>query len=185
MNKLLKLFFIFFKIGLFTFGGGYAMLSLIDKECVDKQKYISKEEFKELIILSEATPGPISINCATFIGYKQAKLLGSIIATLALILPSLIIITIISIFLSFFKDNLFINCIFEAIRASVIILMIQALFNLSKNTQKNLLFFILLIGSFIANFVFNIKAIYIIIFAIILTITYLLFSKFKEVKEHA
>lgn len=183
MKKLLELWCTFFKIGLFTFGGGYAMISVIENECVNKKKMIEKEDMNEIIILSESTPGPISINAATFIGYKVANFKGSMIATLATILPSFIIITLISIFLSYFSNNSFIEFIFQAIRASVILLMLQAFFNLSKNTQKNLFFYSILTLTFILNFFFSVKSIYIIIFTLIFTIVYLLLK--KEVANNA
>lgn len=183
MKSLLKLFAIFFKIGLFTFGGGYAMISLIEDECVNKQKYISKEEMKEIVILSESTPGPIAINAATFVGFKVNKLLGSIFATIGVALPSFIIIILISIFLEYFQNNPIVTIMFEAIRASVTILMAQAFLNLIKTPAKDIQFYALLISAFIFNFVFSIKAIYIIIFAMIYTIISLLINKFKNKKE--
>ena len=184
MKKLLNLFLTFFKIGLFTFGGGYAMISIIENDCVNNKKWISKEDMNQIVILSESTPGPIAINASTFVGYKVNKTLGSIIATIGMVLPSLLIITLISIFLIQFKENEFINITFEALRASVILLMIQALLNLSKNAKKNLIFYSLLITSFTLNFFFNVKSIYIIIFALIYTLFYLLFTN-KEEKENA
>lgn len=184
MRKLLDLFWTFFKIGLFTFGGGYAMISVIENECVNKKQWISKEDMKEIVILSESTPGPIAINSATYVGYKANKFLGSTFATIGISLPSLIIIIIISIFLNIFNDSLLIKFIFEGVRASVILLMALAFFNLSKHTRKNILFYSLLIFSFVLNFFFNVKSIYIIIFALIFSLFYSLFYK-KEVKENA
>ena len=180
MKKLLKLFVMFFKIGLFTFGGGYAMISLIEDECVNKNKFISKDEMNEIVILSESTPGPIAVNAATFVGYKTSKVLGSIFSTLGVVLPSFIIITIISIFLNFFKDNVVVEILFEAIRASVTILMVQAFLNLTKNAKKNIEFYSLLISSFILNFIFSVKAIYIILFAFLYTFILLLIKKIKK-----
>ena len=87
----LKLFLTFFKIGLFTFGGGYAMISLIENECIEKKKWITNEEFLNCVALAESTPGPIAINSATYIGYKVAGFLGSLFATLGVILPSFVI----------------------------------------------------------------------------------------------
>ena len=186
MKQLFKLFFTFFKIGLFTFGGGYAMISLIEDECVNKNKWLSKQDMQEIVVLSESTPGPIAINASTFIGYKIGKFFGSAFATLGVILPSLVIIVIISIFLNSFKDNLFINFVFQGIRASVILLMFQAFLNLSKNIRKNAINISLLLTAFVLNFFFNVKAIYIIIFALIYTVFYLILTKNKkEVKENA
>lgn len=183
MKKLLELFITFFKIGLFTFGGGYAMISLIETECVSKKNWVSKEDMQEIVVLSESTPGPIAINASTFIGYKVNKVIGSIVATLAVTLPSLIIITLISIFLEAFKGNSFIEFLFQAIRASVILLMLLAFLNLSKKAQKNALFYSLLILSLVLNLFFNIKALYIVIFSLIFTLLYMLFNKEKKEEE--
>lgn len=96
---LIKLFLKFIKIGIFTFGGGYAMISLVKDEFVSKEKYVSEKEFMDLIAVAEATPGPIAINMATYIGYKTKGLFGAAVATIGVVLPSLIIIYIISLFL--------------------------------------------------------------------------------------
>ena len=184
MKKLLKLFFIFFRIGLFTFGGGYAMISLIENDCVNKYKLISKNEMQEIIVLSESTPGPIAVNASTFVGYKTNKVLGSIFATFGVVLPSFIIITIISVFLSFFKDNIVVEILFEAIRASVVILMAQAFLNLTKTPAKNFEFYSLLISAFVLNFIFSVKAIYIILFAFVYVLILLYMNKKKEVKNN-
>lgn len=183
MKKLLDLFITFFKIGLFTFGGGYAMISVIENECVNKKSWINEEDMKEIVILSESTPGPIAINSSTFIGYKVNKILGSIIATLAVSLPSFIIITLVSIFLISFKNNTFIDLLFQGIRASVILLMSFAFLNLFKNTQKNIFLYSLLITSFVLNYFFNVKSIYIIAFTIIASIFYQLFLNRKHKEE--
>jgi chromate transporter len=183
MKNLLKLFATFFKIGLFTFGGGYAMISFIEDECVNKHKFISEDEMKEIVILSESTPGPIAVNAATFVGFKVNKVLGSVMATLGVILPSLIIITLISIFLKYFQDNQVVTILFEAIRACVTILMAKAFLNLIKSPSKNIEFYALLITSFILNFFFSVKAIYIILFAFLYTVIILTINKFKNKKE--
>jgi chromate transporter len=185
MKKLLDLFITFFKIGLFTFGGGYAMISILENECVNKHNWISKDTMNEVVILSESTPGPIAINASTFIGYQVGKVIGSLVSTIAVSLPSLIIIILISIFLNAFKGNVFIEFLFQGVRASVIILMLLAFFNLFKRSKKNALFYSLLTLSFILNFFFNVKSIYIIIFAIIFSFIYLLMYKSKEVNKNA
>ena len=95
MKELWELFFTFFKLGLFTFGGGYAMIPQIKDIVIEKKKWLTEEEMLEILAISESTPGPIAINTATFIGYRQKKVLGSILATLGVVLPSLIIIYII------------------------------------------------------------------------------------------
>ena len=170
MKKYLTLFWTFFKIGLFTFGGGYAMISIIHKESVEKNKWISEEDMNNIIVVAESTPGPIAINSSTFIGYKVGKLLGAIVSVIGVVLPSLIIITLISIFLDNFKDLKIIEYAFQGIRAAIIILMVEAIFKLSKPLNKNALFYSLLSISFILNFFFGVSAIILIITGIILGI---------------
>ena len=170
MRKYLDLFWTFFKIGLFTFGGGYAMISIIYKESVEKHNWISEEDMNNIVVVAESTPGPIAINASTFIGYKVGKFLGSIVSTIGVALHSLIIITLISIFLDNFKNIEVVKYAFEGIRAAIIILMIEAIFKLSKPLNKNALFYALLITSFILNFFFNVSAILLIIVGMILGI---------------
>ena len=184
MKKYLKLFFTFFKIGLFTFGGGYAMISLIHKESVEKNKWIKEEDMNNIIVIAESTPGPISVNSSTFIGYKTKGFLGACFATFGLILPSLILITIISLLLDSFKSSTAFNYAFNGIRAAIIILMIEAIIKLSKPLEKNALFYSLLITSFILNFFFDVNAIIIIILGIVLGIIREIF-KGKKVKSNA
>ena len=103
MKKLKQLFFLFltfFKIGLFTFGGGYAMIPIIEREAVDRKNWISKDEFLDILAIAESTPGPLAINSATYVGYKVCGVLGSVFATLGVVLPSFIIIFAISFFFS-------------------------------------------------------------------------------------
>lgn len=113
MKELLSLFFTFARIGAFTFGGGYAMLSLIERTCVEKKKWITHDEMMEITVIAESTPGPIAINLATYIGYKKRKLLGSILATLGMVLPSFLIIFIISMFLDHFLDIVWVASAFK------------------------------------------------------------------------
>lgn len=178
MKQYLKLFWTFFKIGLFTFGGGYAMISLIHKECVEKNNWVDSNDMNNIIAVAESTPGPISINASTFIGYKTGKFLGALFATLGVIMPSLIIIILVSIFINYFQNALIIKYAFEGIRAAIIILMVEAIFKLSKSLNKNALFYSLLLTSFILNFFFKVNAILIIIIGIVIGILReLLFSK--------
>ena len=97
MPILIELFLTFAKIGLFTFGGGYAMLSIIENICVEQKKWITHDEMMNITVIAESTPGPIAINCATYVGYKKGKLPGAILATLGVAIPSFIIIFVISI----------------------------------------------------------------------------------------
>ena len=92
MNLLIELFLTFAKIGFFTFGGGYAMIAMIENACVEKKQWITHDEMMDVTVIAESTPGPIAINCATFVGYKQAGFLGSLIATIGMVLPSFMVI---------------------------------------------------------------------------------------------
>ena len=105
MKEILKLFWIFFKLGLFTFGGGYAMIPQIKEIVIEKEKWLSEDEMLELLAIAESTPGPIAINMATYIGYQRKGFLGSLFSTLGVILPSMIIIFIISLFFDKFLAN--------------------------------------------------------------------------------
>ena len=105
MPILIDLFLSFAKIGLFTFGGGYAMISLIENDCVEKKKWITHDEMMDVTVIAESTPGPIAINCATYVGYKKGRLPGAIIATLGMVLPSFIIIFLISIGLTLLNPS--------------------------------------------------------------------------------
>lgn len=148
MKKLLELFVIFFKIGLFTIGGGYAMIPQIQDEIVNKKKWIEDEEMLQIITISETTPGPIAINVATYIGYKQKGFLGSLFSTLGVILPSLIIITIVSYFFMQFIENKYVAYAFYGINLAVAILIIKAGINLLiKIERKPLVIIVFIISS--------------------------------------
>ena len=113
---MLELFIVFFKIGLFTFGGGLAMISIVEDQCVNKHKWLTSKEMDELVIVAESTPGPIAINCATYTGYKTRGLLGAIVATTAISLPSFLIIYFISTVLDNFLEIKLISYAFMGIK---------------------------------------------------------------------
>ncbi len=136
MKTKADLFLTFAKIGAFTFGGGYAMISLIDRECVEKKKWLSEDEFMDMTVIAESTPGPVAINCATYVGYKKAGAAGAALATLGVVLPSFIIILLIS---AFFEDLMKYKLIanaFRGIRIAVSLLIIQAGVKMLKNAVK-------------------------------------------------
>lgn len=139
MNKLKSLFGLFIsmlKIGLFTFGGGYAMIHLLDDEFVLKKRWIDAEEFSDLVAIAESTPGPIAINCATYIGYKREKILGSIFATLGICTPSFTIIYLISIFFDRFLSISWVASAFKGIQVAVIFLILKAGVGMFKKIKK-------------------------------------------------
>ena len=132
---MLELFLTFFKIGLFTFGGGYAMIAHVKETVVDKKHWLSDEEFLEIIAVAESTPGPIAINMATYVGYKQKGVLGSIAATAGVVIPSLVIIFTISLFLDKFMTNRYVSYAFVGIKCAVAFLILKAGFNLLSKIE--------------------------------------------------
>jgi chromate transporter len=133
---LLTLFITFFKIGLFTFGGGYAMIANVREEVVERKNWLSEEEFLQVIAIAESTPGPIAINMATFVGYKKHGFLGSVAATGAVVLPSLIIIYIISRILDAFMANEYVTYAFTGIKCAVAFLILKAGLDMLKKMEK-------------------------------------------------
>ena len=126
MGKYADLFCTFARIGAFTFGGGYAMLSLLEHECVEKKKWLTADEMTEITVIAESTPGPIAINCATYTGLKQAGLPGAVLATLGMVLPSFLIIVVISAFLQHALTVPLVAKALKGIRAAVALLILQA-----------------------------------------------------------
>ncbi len=155
---LINLFFSFMKIGLFAFGGGHAMIPLIEHTCVEKKKWITHDEMINLTIIAESTPGPISINCATYVGYKQKGLLGAIIATIGMIIPSLVILFIISLYLDRFLEITWIYNAFLGIKCAVGLLIIDAAIKMLKKMEKKPIPITILIVSFIAMFLIDLFA---------------------------
>ena len=136
MNVLLDLFLTFAKIGLFTFGGGYAMISMIENNCVERKQWITHDEMMNVAVIAESTPGPIAINCATFTGYKRAGFLGALAATLGMIVPSFAVIYLISMFLDNFLELTIIANAFKGIKIAVGILILDAAITMIKKMHK-------------------------------------------------
>ena len=137
IKSLLEMFLTLFKIGLFTFGGGYAMLALLESELVEKKGWIDKDEFLDMVAIAESTPGPIAINCATYVGYKRGGVLGSAFCTLGVCLPSFIIIYVISLFLDKFLTFELAGYAFRGIQACVVYLILSAGLKMLKGMKKN------------------------------------------------
>lgn len=144
MNIYLDLFLTFAKIGAFTFGGGYAMIPIIENECVETKKWITHDDMMNMTVVAESTPGPVAINSATFIGSKQAGILGAICATIGVVLPSFIIIFAISKFLDRFLEIKFIANAFRGVKIAVGLLIINAAINMIKKMPKTALSYIIL-----------------------------------------
>lgn len=134
MKLLVDLFFTFSRVGLLTFGGGYAMLPILQKEVVETKKWATEEEMIDYFAISQTTPGIIAVNTATFVGHKQHGVLGGIVATLGLVFPSYIIITIIAMFMRNFSDSVILQNAFAGIRVSVYVLILNAVLKLWKSS---------------------------------------------------
>ena len=136
VKKYLRLFFTMLKIGLFTFGGGYAMIALLEHEFVEKKKYLEKQEFLDMVAIAESTPGPIAINAATYIGYKQLGFLGALACTVAICIPSVVIIFAISLFFDAFLSLKLVEYAFRGIQVCVVYLIFQAGLKMLKQMKK-------------------------------------------------
>ena len=148
---LMSLFCSFFRIGAFTFGGGYAMIPLIQKEAVENNNWISDDDILDVIAIAESTPGPIAINSATFIGYKTAGVWGSVMATLGVVLPSFIIISLISYVLTAFQEIKAVEYAFNGIRAGVLALLLKALWGMYKKAPEGVASYIIMACAFIVS----------------------------------
>ncbi|SFB73004.1 chromate transporter [Butyrivibrio sp. YAB3001] len=155
MNILLELFLTFAKIGAFTFGGGYAMISLIENTCVEKKKWITHEELMNVTVVAESTPGPIAINCATFVGYKKKGLPGAIAATIGVVLPSFLIIYLIAMFLSNFLEISWVSYAFKGVKIAVGILILDAGIKMTKKIKKKPLTIVIMICAFVLMLLVN------------------------------
>jgi chromate transporter len=175
-----NLFFTFAKIGSMTFGGGYAMLPIIERELIDKRHWIKTEEIMDFYAISQATPGVIAVNVATLIGFQKRKYLGAIAATLGVVAPSLIIIIAIASFLGLWVESEIVARIFSALRICVAALVINALIPFFKRGIINVLTFILFAFSFTAFYFFKISPVLIIILCAAVYIMYdLIKRRFK------
>ena len=163
LSLVLALFKTFFKIGAFTFGGGYAMIPFIQRETVEKHGWISDDDILEVIAIAESTPGPVAINSATFIGYKTAGVWGSVFATLGVVLPSFIIITLIAFLLNEFQNIKAVQYAFFGIRAGVLALLLKALIAMYKKCPKNKIAYFVMAFSFIAAAIIDISILIVII----------------------
>lgn len=135
-KRLLELFLTFLKIGLFTFGGGYAMISIIEDICVERKGWITHDDMMNVTVIAESTPGPIAINCATFVGYRHGGFAGAVAATLGVVLPSFFIIYAISNFLDNFLEITLIANSFRGIKIAVGLLILRAAWNSLRQTEK-------------------------------------------------
>ena len=185
----LSLFLTMLKIGLFTFGGGYAMIALLENEFVEKKKWLEKDEFLDVAAIAESTPGPIAINAATYIGYKNAGIIGSIIATLGICIPSFIIIYAISLFFDAFLSLTLVAYAFKGIQICVVYLILTAGLKMLAHMKKNAFNIIIISITLICMVVFSLFAVkfstifYIMISGACGVVVYLLGKIRKEEKQ--
>ena len=163
-QNLISLFLIFMKIGLFTFGGGYAMIPLIQRETVDNKKWISDKDILDIVAIAESTPGPIAINAATFIGYRVGGFLGAMAATVGVVLPSFAIIAAISYVLAAFQNVVWIQYAFNGIRAGVLALIVKALWSMYKQSPKGVFSYLIMFGAFAVTAFLPVNVVFVILF---------------------
>lgn len=187
LHKLVVLFLTFMKVGALTFGGGYAMIPIIEEEVTKKKKWITELEIIDIIAISESTPGPIAVNTATYVGYKVAGIWGAIISTLGLVIPSFVIIFVISFFYKDFIKIKFFSAMFKGLKVGVILLLVNAVIKLAKSVKVNLISIILFVVALITsilfsfyNIQFNYLSLCLIALGIIVGIVLTLLSKEKK-----
>lgn len=163
MQKIWEMFIAFFKIGAFTFGGGYAMIPLIEEEVVNRKKWLTKEEFVNILVVSQSFPGALAVNCSIFLGYKISGFIGALMALLAVVLPSFLIIIIIASFFMQFRNNYYVNAAFKGITAAVPMLVLIGAISLGKGLERNIRTLMTIIVALIALEVINVHPVIVIL----------------------
>ena len=164
MKQLLKLFWAFARVGVMTFGGGYAMIPILEREIVDRHGWATEEELMDYYAVGQCTPGVIAVNTATFIGYKVAGTIGGVIATLGIVFPSLVIITLIAGILTSFSDVPAVKSAFAGIRVCVCVLIFNAVLKLWKKAVVDKATLVLFLGVFLLSVFFDISPIVFVVF---------------------
>lgn len=162
-KKIAELFVTFLKIGAFTFGGGYAMIPLIKQETVERKKWMTDGDILEIIAIAESTPGPIAINAATFVGYRTAGFFGGMAATVGVVLPSFVIIAVLSFVLKEFENLKAVRYAFFGIRAGVLALIVKALFFMYRQCPKSVISYIVMAAAFVLAVFSGINVVWIIL----------------------
>lgn len=176
----LEIFWTMFKIGITTFGGGYAMVAIIDRELSDRKHWIEKEELLNYIAISQITPGVIAVNVATFVGRKKGGVPGAICATLGVVTPSIIIIMIIAALVTNFADNEYVRHAFAGIRVCVCVLIINATIGFIKKTVVDLLSLVIFLGVFITAAFTRFETVFIVLIIIALSVIWTIITSGKK-----
>ena len=162
-TSLWQLFATFFKTGLFTFGGGYAMIAILQEELVDKKKWITNQDMLDMIVVAESTPGVIAVNTATSVGYKTRGVLGAIVATLGIVLPSFLVISLLSYLIDAFQSNIWYQSAFKGIQACVTVLVINAFTKMFKQIEHDAYNYVSFVVAFAIAALTNFSVIYLIL----------------------
>ena len=181
MKRLWQLFLTFFKIGAFTFGGGYAMIPLIQREAVERRRWVSDEDILEIIAIAESTPGPIAINAATFVGYKTRGFWGAFCATFGVVLPSFVIITLISFVLQEFESLRAVKYAFFGIRAGVLALILKALWSMFQKSPRGVVSYAVMALAFVLMAVLKADVIVVIALCAVLGLVSSLLAERRQV----
>ena len=178
-QKLWKLFISMLYLSTFTFGGGYVIVTLMQKKFVDEYHWIDKDEMLDLVAIAQSAPGAIAVNGSIVVGYKIAGILGIIVSVIATIIPPFVIISIISVFYQIFKENLLIKYLLDGMQSGVGAVISVVVFEMAAGIfkQKNIGYYLIMIGSFVANYIFGMNVVLIILTCIIIGTIYSLFER--------
>lgn len=187
-SLLLNLLLTFMKLGAFTFGGGYAMIALMENECVEKKKWITHDEFMDVTVIAESTPGPIAINGATYIGYQQAGFWGAVFATFGIVFPSFVILYFISLFLDNILEITIIASAFKGIKIAVGVLILNAASKMLRKMQKKIISITIMLCGLTASLLiniykWNISTLYLILLSGLIGYLSFVFVQVKSIKE--
>ena len=185
VSVLADLFFTFAKIGAVTFGGGYAMLPILERELADKKKWTTSDDLLDYYAISQVTPGVIAVNVSTFIGNKRAGVAGGIVATAGIVFPSLVIITLIALCISNFSDIVWVQKALKGINVAVASLLTYSVFNFAKKSVKGAISLLILLLSFLSIFVFNVASVAVIVSGAVLGIVISYFKAKNQMTEEA
>ena len=171
LHDLWQLFLVFFRTGAFTFGGGYAMLPILEREFVTERGWITSEDMLNYVAIGQSTPGLIAVNMATFIGYRRCGFWGSLVATLGIITPAIIIITIIAAFISNFSEYVYVQKALAGINVAVAVILVSAVWDLGKKSVTDMIGLALAFIAFFAVVAFDVNSIWLILFALVVGIS--------------
>ena len=183
--KLGRLFWAFFKIGAFTFGGGYAMIPIIEREAVENHHWVTEDDILEIIAIAESTPGPIAVNSATFVGHRTAGLIGSVVATFGVVLPSFIIILVVSQLLAAYGSLQAVSYAFWGIRAAVVALLVKAVISMYKKSPKDVFSYCVIGLAFVLAAIIKVPVLAIIVGSAAAGLIYTLVTVKKGGESHA